>query len=192
MDKNIIGVRIKDIDMKFRVEPELFSPKGIDKGTLAMLSVIDFESSDKVLDLGCGYGVVGVLAAKIIGVSNVVMLDKMNEAVKCAKENAILNGVPEVKIYESDGLKDLPEKDFTLILSNPPYHADFNVPKEFIEKGFNRLVIGGKMYMVTKRKEWYKNKLIAIFGGVKIWKIEDYFVFMAVKKDSHYAEAKHR
>lgn len=190
MNKGIIKVRIKNIDMKFKVEPELFSPKGIDKGTLAMLSVMDFGRGDKVLDLGCGYGVVGVLAAKIIGASNVVMVDKMNAAVKCAKENSILNGVPGIKVYESDGVKDLPEKDFTLILSNPPYHADFNVPKEFIEKGFNRLVIGGRMYMVTKRKEWYKNKLIAIFGGVKIWQVEDYFVFMAVKKDSRYANAK--
>lgn len=191
MNKSIIETKIKDIDMKFKAEPELFSPQGIDKGTLAMLSVIDFESSDKVLDLGCGYGIVGVLAAKIIGDSKVVMVDKVSAAVRCAKENAILNGVPEVKVYASDGFKDLPEKDFTLILSNPPYHTDFNVAKGFIEKGFNRLVIGGKMYMVTKRKDWYKNKLIAIFGGVKIWEIDDYFVFLAVKKDSHYAKAKH-
>lgn len=190
MNESIIETKIKDIDMKFKAEPELFSPQGIDKGTVAMLSVIDFESSDKVLDLGCGYGIVGILAAKIIGDSNVVMVDKVSAAVKCAKENAILNGMPDVKVYESDGFKDLPEKDFTLILSNPPYHADFNVPKEFIEKGFNRLVIGGKMYMVTKRKDWYKNKLIAIFGGVKIWEIDGYFVFLAVKKDSHYANAK--
>ncbi|MCD2345576.1 MULTISPECIES: class I SAM-dependent methyltransferase [Clostridium] len=188
----IISAKVKNIDMKFKVVPELFSPQGIDKGTLAMLSVVDFTEGDRVLDLGCGYGVVGVLAAKTIGTSNVVMLDKMSAAVKCAKENALLNGVSEVKVYQSDGFRDLPEKDFSLILSNPPYHADFNVPKEFIEKGFNRLVIGGKIYMVTKRKDWYKNKLISIFGGVKIWEIEDYFVFMAVKKDSHYANAKHR
>lgn len=190
MNESIIETKIKDVDMKFKAEPELFSPQGIDKGTLAMLSVIDFDGSDKVLDLGCGYGIVGILAAKIIGTSNVVMVDKVSAAVKCAKENAILNGVPDVKIYESDGFKNLPEKDFTLILSNPPYHTDFNVAKGFIEKGFNRLVIGGKMYMVTKRKDWYKNKLIAIFGGVKIWEIDDYFVFLAVKKDSHYANAK--
>lgn len=56
-----------------------------------------------------------------------------------------------------------------------------------MEKGFNRLKIGGKMYMVTKRKKWYKNKLIAIFGGVKIDKIDDYFVFMSIKTSHKYA-----
>jgi 16S rRNA (guanine1207-N2)-methyltransferase len=43
---------------------EVFSPKNADKGTLAMLSVVEFDSNDKVLDLGCGYGIVGIFAAK--------------------------------------------------------------------------------------------------------------------------------
>lgn len=185
-----ISIKVKDIEMKFRTSEELFSPKDIDKGTLDMLSVVDFNDNDKVLDLGCGYGIVGILAAKIIGADKVFMIDKVNTAVQYAKDNAVLNGVPEVKACQSDGFQNLGEKDFTLILSNPPYHTDFNVAKEFIEKGFNRLALGGKMYMVTKRKEWYKNKLISIFGGVKIWEIDDYFVFMAVKKGSSYANAK--
>lgn len=69
---------------------------------------------------------------------------------------------------------------------------DFAVPKMFIEKGFNRLRVGGQLYMVTKRKDWYKNKLIAVFGGVKIWEIDEYFVFMAIKKRASYANAKPR
>jgi len=68
--------------------------------------------------------------------------------------------------------------------------CDFSVPKMFIEKGFNRLRIGGRMYMVTKRKLWYKNKLISIFGGVKIWEIDGYYVFMSVKKSPDYAKGK--
>ena len=68
--------------------------------------------------------------------------------------------------------------------------ADFSIPKHFIEKGFNRLRIGGKMYMVTKRKDWYKNKLSAIFGGVKIYEIDGYFVFCAEKRNSKYSNKK--
>jgi len=101
-----------------------------------------------------------------------------------------MNNVIGVKLYKSDGFKDIDEKDFTLIFSNPPYHMDFSVPKEFIEKGFNRLAIGGKMYMVTKRKEWYKNKLISIFGGVKITEKDGYYVFMAEKKINGYSSKK--
>ncbi|MDT8719163.1 methyltransferase [Clostridium sp. 19966] len=54
-----------------------------------------------------------------------------------------------MRLYQSDWVKDIDEKDFAIILSNPPYHADFSVPKEFIEKGFNRLVICGKMYFYS-------------------------------------------
>ena len=186
----MLNVNIKDIDLKFNTSREVFSPENVDKGTLAMLSVVEFLQEDKILDLGCGYGIVGILSAKIIGTNKVVMADIDENAVKLAVENIALNEVEGITLCQSDGFKSISEKDFTLILSNPPYHEDFKVPKEFIEKGFNRLVVGGKMYMVTKRKEWYKNKLIAIFGGVKVWEIDGYFVFMAMKKRDTYAKAK--
>jgi len=186
----MLNITLKDIEMNFNTSEEVFSPRDIDKGTLAMLSLVEFKEGDKVLDLGCGYGVVGILAAKILGESNVVMADVSESAVKLAEENIKFNGVEGVKVYQSDGFKNILEKDFDLILSNPPFHVDFNVPKEFIEKGFNRLVIGGRMFMVTKRKDWYKNKLVAIFGGVKITQIDDYFVFMAEKKSANYSKKK--
>lgn len=186
----MIKVKIKDIDMKFNTSEEVFSPRNIDQGTLAMLSQVEFSEDDKVLDLGCGYGIVGILSAKMIGGKNVVMTDVDSSAVNLSRKNAALNNVEDVKIYQSNGLKDMKEKDFTMILSNPPYHADFSVPKEFIEKGFNRLKVGGKMYMVTKRKEWYKNKLLSIFGGVKITEIDGYYVFMTEKRNSTYSNKK--
>lgn len=179
---------LKEIKLLFETEEGVFSPKGVDKGTIAMLSVVDFKEGDRVLDLGCGFGVVGILAAKIVGTDNVVMIDKDKLAVRLSKENALLNDLAGIKVYESDGFKDLKEKDFTMILSNPPYHTDFSVAKEFIEKGFNRLSIGGKMIMVTKRDLWYRNKLTSIFGGVRVWNIDDYFVFMSIKKKSTYAK----
>ncbi|MBU3189062.1 methyltransferase [Clostridium bowmanii] len=186
----MLDVNIKEIDMKFNTSNEVFSPQNVDKGTLAMLSTVEFKADDKVLDLGCGYGIVGILAAKIVGATNVVMTDIDVAAVKLASENITLNDVEGVKLYQSDGFKNMDDKEFNLILSNPPYHVDFSVPKEFIEKGFNRLEVGGKMFMVTKRKDWYKNKLISIFGGVKISEIDGYYVFMAEKKTTTYSNKK--
>ena len=183
---------VKGIPLKLNTTPALFSPNQIDKGTQAMLSVVDFSTENKVLDLGCGYGVVGIVAAKIIGANNVIMSDVCEEAVKMARENAITNNVDEIQIILSDGFKNIEESDFTLILSNPPYHTDFSVPKHFIEKGFRCLAIGGKMVMVVKRRDWYKNKLIAIFGGVKIDGIDDYFVMTAEKRSSYFANSKRK
>ena len=178
----MIEITINSKELKFQTDPVLFSSKAVDKGTLAMLSVVDFQSGDKVLDLGCGYGVVGIFAAKMIGQENVIMCDISSQAVKCSRENAVLNGVPEITALESNGFAQITDRDFTLILSNPPYHADFSVPKHFIEEGYKRLKLGGRLVMVTKRLEWYKRKFISVFGGVQIFRIDGYFVFVGEKR----------
>lgn len=180
----MISTKIKNISLDFETEPSLFSPNAIDAGSLAMLSVADFKPGDKVLDLGCGYGVVGIFAGKIIGEENVIMCDISEAAVQYARVNAELNQVPEIDIRLSNGFDNIEEKDFTIILSNPPYHTDFSVAKHFIETGFKKLVVGGRMVMVTKRLDWYKNKLTAVFGGVRVYEIDGYYVFVAEKRNT--------
>jgi len=174
--------------LSLRTAPGLFSPGHVDRGTAAMLSVAEFAPGLKVLDLGCGCGVVGLLAAKKCGPENVWLLDIDSQAVDIARQNAVENGVPGVTCVVSDGLSALNETGFDLILSSPPYQSDFKVAKAFIEKGFNRLKLGGRMLMVTKRRPWYENKLRAIFGGVKVREIDGYFVFEAQRRSPHYAK----
>ena len=183
----MIGVEVKGVALRLETAPGLFSPQRADRGTLAMLSAVDFAPGMKVLDLGCGCGLVGLLAAKLCGEGNVVMCDVDPLAVDIARKNAERNGVGGVKIALSDGFGALDDTGFDLILSNPPYQRDFAVARGFIEKGFNRLKIGGRMVMVTKRRDWYRNKLIAIFGGVKIREIDGYYVFMAERRAMRYA-----
>lgn len=183
-------VNIGDVSMDFVTETDVFSPHGADRGTLAMLSVVRLEEQDKLLDLGCGYGLVGIWSAKQIGAEQVVMCDISETAVKVARKNCERNGVG-VAVYQSDGLKNLPqEMRFTKILSNPPYHEDFSVPKGFIELGYKRLITGGVMYMVTKRRDWYYNKLKTVFGGVRVEEIDGYYVFTAEKRERKPAEKK--
>ena len=170
----------------------LFSPEHVDRGTLAMLSAAVLTPGMKVLDLGCGCGVVGIAAAKKCGAENVWMLDANPLAVDTAARNAERNGVSGVHIVLSDGFRTLDEAGFDLILSNPPYQSDFSVAKHFIEKGFNRLRIGGSMVMVTKRLEWYRNKLRAVFGGVRVRQIDGYWVFEAQRRQERYANAPKR
>jgi 16S RNA G1207 methylase RsmC len=188
----VINIEMNGVAMTLKSAPILFSPNSLDTGTAAMLSCVSFSPSDKVLDLGCGYGVVGIYAALLIGEQHVTMADIDETAVVVARKNASLNGVPGIRLFLSDGFENINDTSYTIILSNPPYHADFSIPKRFIEKGFNRLVIGGKMLIVTKRKEWYKNKLISIFGGVLIKEIDGYFVFIAEKRSTSYPKKKSR
>ncbi len=173
---------IQGIELVLHTNEEVFSPTAVDKGTKAMLSFVTFGKEDKVLDLGCGCGIVGILAAKQIGADKVVMCDVSQNAVELSKQNAKENGVEEVTIRQSDGLKEISESGFSLILSNPPYHTDFAVAKGFIEDGFKKLALGGKMIMVTKRLDWYRNKLNSVFGGVTVKETDGYYVFIAEKR----------
>ena len=178
---------VNGISLDFLTTNKLFSPNEIDKGTLLMIQSVQVTMTDYILDLGCGYGAVGIYFAKFLKPQNIVMCDVDVKAVELAKQNAEKNGVGGIQIIKSNGFRELTMSGFTHIFSNPPYHADFSVPKHFIEKGFNRLKLGGKMHMVTKRKDWYKNKLTAIFGGVKIIRQDGYYVFSAEKRQERYA-----
>lgn len=176
--KNIFGY-----DLAFRTSEELFSYRSADKGTLFMLEKCLVNIEDVVLDLGCGYGLVGVACSKIAKPENVVMCDIDSIAIEYAKQNLLLNNVEGVCVLQSDAYSNISRCDFTLILSNPPFHEDFSVPKTFIEQGYHKLAPNGRMFMVTKRLEWYKRKFIKVFGGVKIFRCDDYFVFMGIKSD---------
>ena len=193
MNELVNSYKFEDIllgeTLSFEAGGECFSPRAVDRGTKAMLSVAVLARGMKVLDLGCGYGAVGVACARIAGQENVTMSDVDAGAAAYAKANAARNGVPGARVVISDGFYGIDETGYDIILCNPPYQVDFKVPKHFIEKGFNRLKIGGRMYMVTKRLEWYKRKLIAVFGGVKIHRIDGYHVFVAIKTSASRANA---
>ena len=183
----LLQVEILGQQVSLETRPGLFSPEHVDRGTLAMLSHVKIASGMRIMDLGCGCGVVGIVAAKIAGEENVFMSDADPMAVETARRNAERNGVGGVQVCVSDGFKSVDASGFDLILSNPPYQTDFSVAKGFIEKGFNRLKIGGKLYMVTKRRAWYKNKMISVFGGVEIRETDGYYVFIAERRSLQYA-----
>ena len=183
----LLQVEILGQQVSLETRPGLFSPEHVDRGTLAMLSHVKIASGMRIMDLGCGCGVVGIVAAKIAGEENVFMSDADPMAVETARRNAERNGVGGVQVCVSDGFQSVDASGFDLILSNPPYQTDFSVAKGFIEKGFNRLKIGGKLYMVTKRRAWYKNKMISVFGGVEIREMDGYYVFIAERRSLQYA-----
>lgn len=184
--------KLWDNEIRIETRPGLFSPAAADIGTLAMVSTVALERGQTLLDLGCGTGLVGIAAAKVLGEDAVCMTDIDPEAVACARENAARNGVPGAQIVCGDALSAVERTGFDWILSNPPYHADFSVAKTFIEKGFNRLKVGGRLVMVVKRELWYRNKLTAIFGGVRMQEIGGYYIFTAEKRSEHYAPKKQK
>ena len=178
MEELLFGsIRMKIPDAQFRVSTD----------SMVLADFCRIKHGSRVLDLGCGCGVVGVAAAKTAGEENVFMSDVDPVAVEVSRRNAVRNGVGNISICLSDGFQSVDATGFDIILSNPPYQTDFSVAKGFIEKGFNRLKIGGRLYMVTKRCEWYKNKIRAIFGGVEVRPTDGYYVFIAERRSLRYA-----
>lgn len=185
----LINEELHGTSIKLKTGDYYFSPTGIDCGTAFMLSKVSVTPDDKALDLGCGYGVVGIWLKKN-GCKEVVMCDISDDAVSLSRANLKLNDIDDIKVIKSNGLESVSDDDFTLILSNPPYHTDFSVAKGFIEDGFRKLKIGGKMVMVTKRLDWYRNKLTSIFGGVKVYEQDGYYVFISEKRSDRFAPKK--
>lgn len=176
-----------DVSVVIESTGGLFSPRGLDAGTRAMLDAVEFTDGQRVLDLGCGTGVAGLILAKRLGMENVFLLDADPAAVRASKHNARLNDMADLSVTESDGFRSFRESNFDHILSNPPYHADYAVAKHFIMKGFNRLVIGGQLHIVVKRPQWYRNKLRHVFGGSMVREIDGYHVLSATRRQQSYA-----
>lgn len=182
--EHIIETEIYGHRLQLVTDKKCFSPHNIDRGTIELLKAVSPEPGQKIMDLGCGYGVVGIACGKITGPGNITMVDINPVAVSCARKNAELNfpDAAQMIILTGDGPGYVDGADFDLILSNPPYHTDYAVAKGFIEKGFKKLKTGGRMIMVVKKPNWYKNKLTGIFGGVRWLESEGYTVLTAEKK----------
>ena len=143
------------------------------------------KTNSVIVDLCSGTGFIGLSVAKTFPDSKVFLVEKSEKAFEYLKINLENFGCKNLTaingdIFEGFESFGIPEPD--LILSNPPYHADFSVAKAFIEDGYKGLVLGGKLMMVTKRLPWYRNKMTSVFGGVKVYERDGYYVFVAEKR----------
>lgn len=167
-------------DFTVRTAPGIFSPRGLDAGTSAMLDVIAAappRPGARFLDLGCGAGVVSMIATELWGLDTTAV-DVNARALRISTANA-----PRANVVASDGFRQVSgATPFDIIASNPPYHTDFAVAKQFIEGAYHHLSMGGTLYLVVKRADWYVQKVRAIFGGCRVTEQEGYSVITAEKR----------
>lgn len=166
--------------------PGVFSPRALDAGTAHMLDIIQETIPDqgpvRFLDLGCGTGVVSVMASCHFE-ALVTAIDTNARALRLTLANLEANGAGGVQVLPSDGFDDIPNlPPFNIIACNPPYHTDFGVAKRLIEGAFGHLVDGGKLYVVVKRSDWYARKLESVFGGYEGYTRGDYTVLMSERR----------
>lgn len=178
INQNISGTKFE-----FYTASGVFSKDKIDTGTLALAENMILEKNSKVLDVGCGIGVLGIAAAKLFN-ANVVMADINKRAVMLAKKNAELNNV-KAEIYQGNLYEKIKGSDFDAVVSNPPNTAGKELCFQLIEESKNYLKQNGSLQIVARHNKGGKTlskKMEEVFGNVKVVaKKSGYFVYMSVK-----------
>ncbi len=183
--REVISDVIRGVPVEFIVEPGVFSHKRIDPGTKLLLEYAEIPSEGIVLDLGCGYGVIGVVLAKLNPRLVVYMTDINKRAIELAKLNAKLNNVEkQVIVLHGNLYEPVKDKTFDMIITNPPFTAGFNIVENIITKAKKHLKTRGTLQLVAKRahnkitelmKKTYGNvEVLASKSGYKILKSTKY------------------
>jgi 16S rRNA G1207 methylase RsmC len=163
----------------------LFSPRAIDEGTQLLLDELDVRSDERALDLGCGYGPLGLTIARLAPQGSCLMVDKDFVAVDYANANAKRNGISNASAQLSDGLNHLPTAQrFTLVVTNLPAKTSNEHYYLFFQDVYDHLEPGGRFYLVviSGLRQFIKRALTEIFGNhTKVRQGKQYTVAMAVK-----------
>ena len=179
-----IRQKINGKEFEFCTASGIFSKDRIDKGTLILAENMQIAKNSDVLDIGCGIGVLGIVAAKLFN-ANVVMSDINKRAVMLAKKNAKLNNV-KGEFYQGNLYEPIKKNDFDVVLSNPPQTAGKEICFQLIEQSKNYLKNNGSLQLVARHNKGGKtlsNKMQEVFGNVKvIAKEAGYWVYMSVKE----------
>ncbi len=140
----------------FYTDNGVFCKDYLDFGTRVLLENLPFsELGESVLDVGCGYGVIGIVISKIVGCS-VDMIDVNLRAIHLAKMNAKENEIDNVHIFESNCYRNV-EKKYTSIITNPPIRAGKKVVYEIVFGAKDHLLEDGKLFLVIRKDQGAKS-----------------------------------
>lgn len=179
---------LRGFKLKLTTDAGVFSKTGVDYGSQVLINAMDFAPNASVLDVGCGYGPIGITAAKLAPEGHVTMIDINERAVELSKANAKRNGVDNVTVLQSDLYEAVQHMRFDCIISNPPIRAGKSTVHRIFEEGHALLNAGGSMWIVIQKKQGApsaKAKLEELFDRVEeVTKDKGYRIFKAVKGSS--------
>ncbi|NDI36981.1 class I SAM-dependent methyltransferase [Chengkuizengella sediminis] len=184
-NRQVIRVSLRNKEFKFYTDAGVFSKNMIDFGSKLLIEHMDIPSDSKILDVGCGYGPIGICAASLEKTSDVTLIDVNQRAIELAAENAKLNHISNIKLLQSDVYSRLESgQKFDVILTNPPIRAGKEVVHSIFSGAVERLKDGGSLWVIMQKKQGAPSaleKLKSLFSTVEeVSKKKGFKIFKAI------------
>jgi len=159
---------IREFDLTLHSTWGLFSPRKVDSGSRLLIDFLEVGESDVCLDLGCGYGTIGLVMAKLAPNGKVYMADKDFVAVEYAKKNAEVNHLTNCRAFLSNAFSNIPDDlQFDVIASNLPANVGKEMLYIILSDAKKHLKENGKLFVVTIAglRQFIKRNFKEIFGN---------------------------
>jgi 16S rRNA (guanine1207-N2)-methyltransferase len=171
--------------LSFTTDAGVFSKNGVDYGSRHLIESMDFPPNARVLDVGCGYGPIGLAAALLCPQGHVTMVDINERAIELTKDNAKNNKIENVTILQSDLLDRVKDRQFDVILTNPPIRAGKETVHRIFTDAYDCLEEEGSLWVVIQKKQGAPSaraKLESIYTEViEVSKDKGYRILRATK-----------
>jgi len=178
----VVNLFINGRNLSFKTSSGMFSPKRVDRATLIFIE--NMRLGDKILDLGSGYGPIGIAAAFLKPGCSVTMVEINERAVGLARENASLNQIKNARVTESDFFGNV-DGMFDTILMNPPIAIGLKRLFELIGECWEHLDKGGSLQIVARHNKGGARigaRMEEVFGNMEtLVKSGGFRVYMSVR-----------
>ena len=180
-----IRARLRGREWTFVTDRGVFARDAVDAGSRLLIETMRIAPTDRVLDVGCGYGPVGLVAAALASAGRAILVDVNARAVQLASQNAALNHVTNVEILLGDGGKPVAGRTFDVAVTNPPIRAGRATLLRVVREVWDILRPGGRLVFVVRTAQGARTlarEVGAIFGTVtELAHKNGYRVYEAVK-----------
>jgi len=182
----LIQANLRGMSLRFFTDSGVFSKGGVDYGTQALIAAMRIPTGAAVLDMGCGYGPLGITAALLNPSGSVTFADVNERALDLAAKNCAANGVTNARFALSDGFGALQQDKFDCILLNPPIRAGKEVVFRLYRGAATHITPRGRLWVVVQKKQGAPStakELALLFSAVHIRdRDKGYYVFEAEAK----------
>lgn len=154
-------------------KPGVFAWDRLDGGTERLVHAMEIDRGDRVLDLGCGTGLAGLVAARRASHGEVILVDSDLRAVRSARRTLEANGVQNAEVALSDGVSRVADDQaFDVVITNPPFHqgreVNYQVAEQFVRGSCRVLRPGGRLFLVANRFIGYDDLMRQTFGNASV------------------------